>query len=300
MRVVALGHATLDHVFGTEEVRLPPAKLRARTYARRVGGMGAVAALAARAAGAEVAFIGRVGDDPSGEAARERLSSAGIDTTRLRAFEHAQTPVAAVLVDARGERLTCGYRGSALPGDASWFDVPACDAVCTDPRWPPGAARILQEARARGVPSVLDAELTEGEILEGLVPLASHAVFSESGLAAWRPGPPEQALRIAVSAGATIAAVTRGERGVLCWDGSSFLELPSYRVEVRDTTGAGDTYHGALAAALAAKLALPDALRFAAAAAAVLVSRAGPDRENASRAEIEDLIARQPLTPRVS
>ncbi len=300
MKVVALGHATLDHVFGIETAALPPAKLRARTYARRVGGMGAVAALAARAAGAEVDFIGRVGDDPTGEAVRERLSSVGIDTTQLNAFAHAQTPVAAVLVDARGERLTCGYRGSALPGDPSWFEVPDCDAVCTDPRWPPGAARVMREARERGIPSVLDAELTEGEILEGLVPLASHAVFSETGLAAWRPGPPEQALRIAVSSGAKIAAVTRGEHGVLCWDGSSFLELPSFRVEVRDTTGAGDTYHGALAVALAAKLKLPDALLFAAAAAAILVSRSGPDRENASRAEIEELIARQPLTPRVT
>lgn len=298
MKVVALGHATLDHVFGTEEVKLPPAKLRARTYTRRVGGMGAVAALAARAAGAEVAFIGRIGDDPSGDAARERLQGAGIDTRQLRAFPHAQTPVAAVLVDARGERLTCSYRGSALPGDASWFDIPPCDAVCTDPRWPPGAARILAEARARGIPSVLDGELTEGDILEALVPLASHAVFSESGLAAWRPDPPERALRIAVDAGARVAAVTRGERGVLCWDGKAFLELPSYEVEVRDTTGAGDTYHGALAAALAEGQALEDALRFAAAAAAILVSRAGPQRENASRAEIEALIARQPLAAR--
>lgn len=300
MKVVALGHATLDHVFGTEEVKLPPAKLRARTYGRRVGGMGAVAALAARAAGAEVAFIGRVGDDASGELVAERLSAVGIDVAQLRAFEHAQTPVAAVLVDAHGERLTCGYRGSALPGDAAWFELPECDAVCTDPRWPPGAARIMREARERGIPSVLDAELTEGEILEGLVPLASHAVFSETGLAAWRPGPPEELLRIAVTAGATVAAVTRGGDGVLCWDGTSFLELPSFKVEVRDTTGAGDTYHGALAAALAAKMELPRALLFAAAAAAVLVSRSGPDRENASRAEIEDLIARQPLTPRVT
>lgn len=297
MKVVALGHSTLDHVFGVDAMSLPPAKLRARSYTRRVGGMSAVAALAARAAGAEVDFIGRVGDDPSGDSVRERLDSAGIDTAQLRAFPMAQTPVAAVLVDARGERLTAGYRGSALPGDAGWVRVPACDAVTTDPRWPPGAALILREARARGIPSVLDAELTEGTILEGLVPLASHPVFSETGLAAWRSGPREAALRFAVAAGATIAAVTLGEHGVIAWDGQSFLRLPSYRVEVRDTTGAGDTYHGALAAALAEGQALPDALRFAAAASAILVSRSGPDRPLASRDEIMALIARDDTLP---
>ena len=189
------------------------------------------------------------------------------------------------------------FGGRALPGDPGWVEVPACDAVCTDPRWPPGAALILREARARGIPSVLDAELTEGDILEHLVPLASHPVFSETGLAAWRAGPQEAALRIAVASGAKVAAVTLGERGVLAWDGTSFLRLPAYRVEVRDTTGAGDTYHGALATALAEGRALPDALRFAAAASAILVSRSGPDRELASSAEIAALMERDDTVP---
>ncbi len=291
-RIVALGHSTLDHVFGVDEVKLPPAKLRSKTYTRRVGGMGAVAALAAAGAGGKVSFIGRVGDDPAAASIRTRMEQAGIDTSQLRVFPGAQTPVAAVLVDARGERLTAGYRGSALPGDADWFEVPACDGVCTDPRWVLGARRLLRVARERGVPSVLDAELTEGDILEQLVPLASHAVFSETGLGAFRAGDPRTALRAAVRLGAQVAAVTRGGDGMLIWDGAEFYELPSFRVQVRDTTGAGDTFHGALAVALAEGQALVPAFRFAAAAAALLVSRTGPDRTPASRVEITALLER--------
>ncbi len=291
-RIVALGHSTLDHVFGVDEVKLPPAKLRSKTYVRRVGGMSAVAALAAAGAGGQVSFIGRVGDDPAAAAIRQRMEQAGIDTSQLRNFPGAQTPVAAVLVDAKGERLTAGYRGSALPGEADWFTVPDCDGVCTDPRWVTGAERLLRTARERGIPSVLDAELTEGDILEHLVPLASHAVFSETGLTAFRAGDPAAALRAAVGLGAKVAAVTRGGEGMLIWDGAEFHELQSFKVQVRDTTGAGDTFHGALAVALAEGQALISAFRFASAAAALLVSRTGPERAPASRAEIEALLAR--------
>lgn len=272
--VICLGSAVLDHLFRVGEIPSPPAKERATAYRASVGGMAANAAIAVARLGGRAALWGRLGGDANGAAARAELEAEGVDCAFLRAFPGARTPVSAVVVDKRGERVTFGWRGEGLPPDPGWLPLErlrGAAALHCDPRWPEGAAAALEAAAH--LPTVLDGEKGEARIMLDLVPRVRHAVFSEGGLANFAPGlRPAEGLRRAVAAGRTeVAAVTRGERGVL-WLARGMerpCEVPAFPVEAANTTGAGDVFHGAYALALAEGQAVPDALRFAAAAGAL-------------------------------
>lgn len=290
-RVLCLGLTALDQ--GWSVARLPQGggKTRAIGHEVRGGGMAATAAVAAARLGAQVQFWGRAGLDDAGRAMREELAGWGVDVRQMRLFEGARSSVSCVIVDAAGERCIVNFRGEGLPADAGWLplaEVAHADAVLADPRWPEGALALFGAARAAGVPSVLDGDVSDAEVFDQLLPLVDHAVFSEPGLAAYAGRALddqglEPALRHALQRGCRVAAVTLGERGVAWHDGHRLQRLPAFGVPVVDTNGAGDVFHGALAYALGLRWPLRDALRFSAAVAALKCTRPG------GRAGVPDL-----------
>lgn len=295
--VICLGNAVADHVFRVEEVPQPPAKSRARGYALTAGGMAANAAVAVCRLGGRAAFWGRLGDDSNGAMLRRALEEQGVETGDMQVVPGAVSPCSAVLVDPQGERAIIGFRGEGLGADPGWLPLARLDeaaALLCDPRWPEGAARALEAAEARGVPSVLDGERSETRVLRDLVPRVRHAIFSVPGLGTYAPGlRPIEGLRRALTEGVTeLAAVTRGERGVLwlCRGEETPHEMPAFPVAATNTTGAGDVFHGAYALALAEGLATVAALRLASAAGALRAR----DGRTADRAETEAFLAAQP------
>jgi sulfofructose kinase len=197
-----------------------------------------------------------------------------------------------VLVDPMGERSIYAYRGEGLGSDPAWLplhQLEGAQAFLCDPRWPEGAARALDHARARGIPTVIDGEKTETRILVELIPRVDHAVFSEPGLSNYRPGrKPAEALAAAIADGCTVAAVTQGEKGTL-WmtrDDPTPRRTPAFRVQATNTTGAGDVYHGAYALALAEGQGVEAAIRFASAAGALRAR----DGATPDRAAVEELL----------
>lgn len=290
-RVICLGLTALDATWATAAPLVHGGKTRAISYEERGGGMAATAAVAAARLGAATRFWGRAGDDAAGHAMRDELQRWRVDVQALRLFPGARSSVSGVIVDERGERTIVNFRGAGLPDDAGWLplaSVAGADAVLADPRWPEGAAALFDAARAHGVPSVLDADVSEREVFDRLLPRVDHAVFSEQGLAGFVGTPMAaldvpQALRAAQAAGCRVAAVTLGERGVTWLDDDGLHALPAFAVDVVDTNGAGDVFHGALAVALGARQGASDAYRFAAVVAALKCTRAG------GRAGVPDL-----------
>jgi sulfofructose kinase len=204
-------------------------------------------------------------------------------------------------VDARGERLIVNHRGDAIATGADWLPldrIAAAGAVLADPRWLAGATRAFEAAREAGVPCVLDADVAPTGSLATLVPLADHVVFSEPGLAIYADGRDElAALRAALDAGAKVAGVTRGAKGVEwieCGSPHALRRVPAPRVEARDTTGAGDVFHGAYALGLAEGRDVAGAASFACAAASLKCMRAGARAGSPSRAEVERLLRGAP------
>ncbi len=267
-----VGHASVDHHFEIDAFAVQPTKTPATSYHMMAGGMAANAAVAMARLGAYVKLLGRVGDDPAGMFVRQAVQSTGVHTL-LETVARSYTSVSSVVVDARGERQIFNHRGDALE-KAHTLDVhqlSGARAVLVDPRWCEGALLALQWAKAHRVLSVLDADVAPQVDLRQLVPASQWAVFSEPGLACYAPGAasPAEALAGALAAGAQVAMVTLGERGVLWTRGQGLHTMPGFQVKAVDTTGAGDVFHAALALALSESRDETSAIRFASAAAAL-------------------------------
>jgi len=278
--LVCVGLTAYDVVWEVATLPAGGGKTRASQFREGGGGMAANAAVAAARLGGRVRFWGRAGDDRAGHAMADELRALGVDVAGLRLFPGARSSVSGIVVDARGERSIVNFRGDGLPEDPAWLPldtIAATDAVLGDVRWPDGVAAAFAAARASGVPTVLDGDMAEPAIFDALLPLTDHAVFSEPALAAYAPDLPDEPARLhhALSRGCRLAAVTRGERGVVWTDGGPLHAQRAFRVDPVDTTGAGDVFHGAYALAIGARVEVADAFRFAAAVAAMKCTQPG-------------------------
>lgn len=262
-RVAVLGHVCLDHRFWAS--RFPPVRARTPVTAYRLdlGGPGAVGAVAVARLGGDAVLFGRRGGDSVGEEVEARLRAEGIDTSALRAFPGASTPVSGILIALGGERHIFPYLGDRLPDDAAWlpFDaLESADAVLVDVRWEAGTATLAEAARRRDLPVVLDLDQDTSEGWR-LANLATHVIADEELSTAC--GGVDAVLK-RISGLGVWGAVTLGDAGVVFPGG----RLPAFRVAARDTTGAGDVFHGAFALALAEGQDEGYAITFASAAAA--------------------------------
>jgi sulfofructose kinase len=299
-RVICVGHAALDRVFSVASWPAGSGKIPAHEFAESGGGMAANAAAAVARLGGDAAFWGPTGEDAIATAIHAQFVADGVDATWLRRFEGRKSSHSAVIVDDRGERLVVGYRGDALQATADWLpfgQIGLSQALLADVRWPEGALRALRAARDAGVPAILDGEIAARDTLETLAHAADHIIFSERGLEAYSGDDGEGGLRRALGTGARMVAVTRGEAGVLWIEATApgeVLRCPAFAVTTVDTLAAGDVFHGAYALALAEGQRIGDALRFAAAAAAIKCSRPGGRSGAPNRQEVEALLAKPP------
>lgn len=297
LQLLCVGHVALDLIFSVSEFPDHPTKTPAQRYHRGVGGMSGNAAVALARLGASVRLCAPVGDDEAGDVFEQVLRREGVDLSGLRRVPGASSSVSSIIVDRHGERMIFNAKGCALgmpgPFDPSVLDH--VDFVLVDPRCPDWAEAALQQARRRGIASMLDGELSPRGDLQRLVPLADWRVFSERGLLAWADGEPEALMRSLAAQDASRHVVrTLGARGLQWCDAQARIHhLPPVDAgPVVDTLGAGDVFHAALALALAEGQATDKALRFASAAAALKCTRPDGIAGAPDRAEVEALLRR--------
>lgn len=241
-RVVVVGSLNVDRVTRVERHPGPGETLLGTAVGVYAGGKGANQAVAARAAGADVAMIGCVGRDPGGDAYRARLDALGIDVSGVRRLEDEPTGTAYVVVDHAGENaiiVVPGANGGVSEADLAPLDqLGDGDVVLLQLEVPLSVvAEAARRATAAGARVVLN--LAPYAVLPASVTrLADPVVVNEHEAELLRSEgdvPPS-------------LVVTRGAAGA-AWDGAS---VEGERVaEVVDTTGAGDAFCGALVAALA-------------------------------------------------
>ena len=304
--VVCLGHAALDRIYSVEAIPRVATKVRASAYREVGGGMASNAACAIARLGGRVAFWGRAGDDAAGATMAREFADYGVDARDFRLLGGCRSSQSAIVVDARGERLIVSHHGDA-PDDASWLPlarVRDAGAVLADVRWLAGARALFGAARDAGVARVLDADVADGAVIDALLRLADHVVFSEHGLARWAPLPerPSAAQRRAAlerawnamceHGDARACAVTGGEAGSWWRTAEGWLHVPAPAIDAVDTLGAGDVFHGAYALALAEGGDIASAARFATLAAALKCTRDGGRAGCPTRAEVAAFAAR--------
>jgi sulfofructose kinase len=293
--VVAVGTAVMDYIFAVDELPQGGGKHFASGYSEIGGGPAANGAVAAARLGARAALWARVGADAVGDRLIAELAGDGVDTTHVRRVAGGRSSLSAVMVDGRGERMIVNYTDADLDADASWLPLDGlagADAILVHHRWPAGAAAVMERARSLGVPSVIDADVIPEREAEDLVILASHAAFSQGALRELTgTGDIADGLRAAHARTQGWVCVTAGSEGCYWIEDNSVRHQPAFAVEVVDTLGAGDVFHGALAVALGEGRGEADAVRFASAAAALKCTRFGGRAGIPERAEVDRFLA---------
>lgn len=278
IRVACVGITVMDRIYYVEGLPTEGGKYVAKQYTEVGGGPAATAAVAAAKLGAQVDFIGRVGDDDTGNSLLAELESLGVNTRYTKRYAGANSSQSAILVDAKGERIIVNYPSPDLLPDAYWLDeidFSQWDVVLADVRWHQGAKQAFTLARRAGVMTVLDGDMTPQDISE-LVALSDHAVFSAPGLARLTGiTEPEVGLKKSQTLTKGHVYVTRGSEGCDWMKNAMLQHQPGFTVDVVDTTGAGDVFHGALAFGLASGYGQEEAVRFASGVAALKCTRPG-------------------------
>jgi sulfofructose kinase len=287
-----------DMTFHVEDVPARGEKIQASQFETISGGNGPNAAVAIARLGGKVRLAGPTGDaaEAGTEFIYDQLRREGIDLQYIVHVEGAVTPISTILIDPAGERTGITYRDPRLWSvelPASEILLDGVDAILAESRCARFIAALCVDARARGIPVVVDADRvmpTDDPLLR----TASHLIFSAEALRA-TAGADDLAEALARLAPMTSAflGVTNGDQGAVWFDADgSARHTPAFQVKAVDTLGAGDVFHGAFTLAIAEGSALEPALRFAAAAAALKCSRFGGAFGAPQRHELHAFLAR--------
>lgn len=288
--VVGLGLCVVDHLYVVDELAGTGERTRYTQRKVLVGGMVANALAQVARLGCRAELISLIGNDADGRWARRSLRESGVSTRGLVLSDAFPTTIAVVLIGARdGERRFLTAHRAPFERRVPRFDLAPIRpgrVLLIDGHFPAQALRAARGARSLGVPVVADFSDPRPDYLRRL-PWVDHAVLPEAFVRQWSPGDPERALRRLHREFGGSPVVTLGARGGIYWHEGRVRRYRSPRVRVRDTTGAGDVFHGAFAAGLAHGLALPEIVARAARAGAIACTALGATARLASRREWE-------------
>jgi sulfofructose kinase len=276
--VICLGCAFWDTIFKIDRIPSHGTKVLPERAVQAASGMATAAAATIARLGGNVELWARIGDDPTGDSFLRDLSREAVRIDRIRRIQGARTAFSTILVDSAGERLVVPYTDPSLDPDPSWLplhDVAKAAAILVDMRWIEGTKAILAEARRRGVPTILDADVAPPEALQEMIALADHVLFSEPALLslAASASPKEALMEVAAGLDADIVGVTLGAAGALIWQrepaASTLYEFPSIPIRAVDTLNAGDVWHGTYVYGLVNNWGLSQTIQMANVAAAM-------------------------------
>jgi sulfofructose kinase len=220
------------------------------------------------------------------------LLSEGVITSLLTRGEQ-PTPLSSILVKPDGRRSVVTYRGSTenLPPDQVDIATFRPGAILFDGHEPTLSLSLALQARARKIPSVLDAGSVHRGTLE-LAPLCDYLVASEKFARDLSKNKNNSEALRHLARIAAVAVITLGDEGLVWASGNETGSLGAFPVQARDTTGAGDIFHGAFALRTARGEGFLAALRYASAAAALGCTKIGARPGIPVKEEVEAFLSR--------
>lgn len=297
-RIAVIGSSNTDMVIRVDRIPRPGETVLGGDFSLAAGGKGANQAVAAARAGGAVTFLGRVGDDRFGRQALAGFKRDGISVRHVIRDPGAPSGVALICVDGAGQNsiaVASGANARLSPADiaACGKTIAGAGIVLMQLETPlaavAAAARIASRA---GVPVILNpapARPLPPDLLKNVSILTPNETEAEllAGIKVAGEASARRAARSLVQKGAQAAVITLGAGGAFIYSGEYCGRIPAFRVAAVDTTAAGDTFAGALAVGLVEGKPLPEAVRFANAAAALSVTRPGAQPSCPRRREIE-------------
>ena len=292
--ILGLGIAAIDTLTYVERFPPPNTKVPALSREQHCGGLTMTALVAAARLGARCVYAAQLGHDADSQTVIDVLQREHIDTSQVVFDPRARPVVSTIIVgQAEGTRNIFPFHAEVegahptLPADEV---VRAARVVFVDHIGLEGQTRAARIAREAGHDVVGDIENKHLLEQRDLFDRVNHLIMSEE-FAALASGStdPAEAVRRLFTPGRNVVAVTCGDKG--CWyqfdAAQGVLHQPAFPVNVVDTTGCGDVFHGAYAAALAEGLPVPARFRIASAAAALKATRRGGQAGAPTRPQLE-------------
>jgi sulfofructose kinase len=297
--ILGVGSVAVDDLLAVAAYPSADAKARVLRRERQCGGLTGTALVAAARSGARCGYAGVVGTDELSDEVARQFQRERVDTRWMAREPAARVIYSIIVVDQQHQTRTIFYDLAGTIG--------------VNPLWPPAEAiqsaralyidhldadmvlRAARIARAAGVAVIADFEYVSSPLFAELLELVDHLILP-AGFAAELSGrsDPREAAQALWSAGRELVAITCGADGAW-WIGRAAPEQPRHQpafpVQVVDTTGCGDVFHGAYAAALARGQAAENRMYYAAAAAALKATKPGPQAGIPTRAEVEIFLA---------
>jgi len=296
-RILCIGMPVRDLTFRIQELPERGFKVNASHFDEICGGNALNGAIGIVRLGGRASICGPMGDarETASRYIFDKLAHEGIDTKHIVRMPGLVTPISNIMIDPSGERTIVTFRDPELwkvhlPDSDELLED--CSAILTENRCAEFCTELCAEARRRGIPVVVDVDRTMS-MREGLLTASSHLVFSSEALQSTAGVADDaEALKKIAKLTPSFLAGTRGAQGTLWLDQRRNLQqTPAFPVHTVDTLGAGDIFHGAFALAITEKQDVPDALRFASAAAALKCTCFGGAFAAPQRTEVEELLS---------
>jgi ribokinase len=302
VRIVVVGSLNMDLVVQTPRIPKPGETILGAGDLQMIpGGKGANQAYGSALLGAEVAMVGRVGEDTFGETLIQNLDKVEVDTSFIIQDTDAPTGIALIVVEGSGQNsivVSSGANGRLSPEDVSQREdvIQSADVLLLQLEIPLEAVlRAADLAKLHGVTTVLNpapAQPLEPELLrliDYLIPnetefalLSGHEIHSNDKI--------KEAAAVLHQSGLKIIIMTMGNRGALLLTEDSFTHSPAFTVDPIDTTAAGDAFVASFVVAMAEGKSLQEAIRYGNAAGALACTKFGAQPSLPNRSELKDML----------
>jgi sulfofructose kinase len=291
--LLGFGVVAVDDLIYVDHYPAPGTKLQILAQRREGGGLAATALVAASRLGARSAYAGVLGDDELSRFSLQELTREGVDCTPVLRRTQARPIHSMVIVDRSTAQRTILYTTEGYtqrrPEEITDELVAKCRVLFVDHLTLEGGLRAVELAHVHGIPIVGDIEGVNWPGIWDLMHQIDHLIVGVD-LAERVTGEnePEDMVRAFSENGRACAVVTAGERG--CWyaeHGGTVRHHPAFKVQVVDTTGCGDVFHGTYAASLAQGEPVDTAVQIATAAAGIKATQPGGRAGIPSRATID-------------
>jgi sulfofructose kinase len=296
--VCGFGIAAVDDVVELDRFPAPDTKVPVLSIERHGGGQCTTALVAAARLGLKCAYAGLLGRNEHSQFTLSLLEQEGIEYQAEIRYPEAGPYYSIVLLDRSTGERTLLYSSSHVrppaPGDIDESLIAGSRALLVDQLGPAGTLQACRHAQRWRVPVIADFEQTSDEDLREAMTLVDHLILP-ARVAEELTGrrDPAEAVQSMAATKRACTAVTDGRKG--CWfvaGDAKVRHQPAFEVEVVDTLGCGDVFHGAYAAGIVSSMSPESAIRYAAAAAALKATRKGaqsaPDHQ-----EVETLLTRK-------
>lgn len=301
--IAVMGSFVADVTFRTGRLPAWGETFMGKAFKLGPGGKGSNQAVAAARAGAQVSFIGKVGNDPFAELARATYREEGIDARFLLTGENA-TGAAAIIVDAEsGENAIIVVPGACLdltPAEIDGMKELIASSAIFVTQLELSLATVehgLRLAHSLGVPTILNPAPGCG-LPESIFSSCDYITPNESetevltGIRVCTAEDADRAADVFLGLGVRNVAITMGAQGAFVKNRGTRALVPAFEAgPVVETTGAGDAFNGGFAVALSEGRDLVEAARFGCATAGISVTRPGTAPSMPHRAEIDALLS---------